>query len=128
MPERVWQELARGLMEATPSRMFELLRDCGALRGCCPKSTACGACRSRAEHHPEIDTGVHVMLVLDRRRALQAPLPVRFAACATTWARARTPADMLPRHIGHEQRSVKLLACAVRAPEGAASTAASWPS
>jgi tRNA nucleotidyltransferase (CCA-adding enzyme) len=109
VPERVWQELARGLMEATPSRMFEVLRACGALARLLPEVDALWGVPQRADHHPEVDTGVHLMLVLDMAAALQAPLTVRFACLCHDLGKATTPADMLPRHIGHEQRSAKLL-------------------
>lgn len=109
VPERVWQELARGLMEAQPSRMFEVLRDCGALARLLPEVAALWGVPQRADHHPEIDTGVHLMMVLDMAARLQAPLPVRFACLTHDLGKATTPADVLPRHIGHEARSAQLL-------------------
>ncbi|PZP93156.1 MAG: multifunctional CCA addition/repair protein [Variovorax paradoxus] len=107
--ERVWQELARGLMERRPSRMFEVLRGCGALVRLLPEVDALWGVPQRAEHHPEVDTGVHLMLVLDMAAALAAPLPVRFACLCHDLGKATTPADLLPRHHGHEQRSAQLL-------------------
>jgi tRNA nucleotidyltransferase (CCA-adding enzyme) len=107
--ERVWQELARGLMEERPSRMFEVLRDCGALKALLPELDRLWGVPQRAEYHPEIDTGVHVMMVLDMAAQLQAPLTVRFACLAHDLGKGTTPADVLPRHIGHEQRSARLL-------------------
>lgn len=113
--ERVWQELARGLMERRPSRMFEVLRDCGALARLLPEVDALWGVPQRADHHPEVDTGVHLMLVLDMAAALDAPLPVRFACLCHDLGKATTPADLLPRHHGHEQRSARqLLALAER--------------
>ena len=109
MAERVWQELARGLMEATPSRMFEVLRECGALKVLLPEVDRLWGVPQRAEYHPEIDTGVHLMMVLDMSARLQAPLAVRFACLTHDLGKGTTPADLLPRHIGHEERSVKLL-------------------
>ena len=109
VPERVWQELARGLMEAQPSRMFEVLRSCGALTVLLPEVERLWGVPQRAEYHPEIDTGVHLMMVLDMAARLQAPLTVRFACLTHDLGKGTTPADMLPRHIGHEQRSAKLL-------------------
>ena len=109
VPERVWQELARGLMERRPSRMFEVLRACGALARLLPEVDALWGVPQRAEHHPEVDTGVHLMLVLDMAAALDAPLPVRFACLCHDLGKATTPAELLPRHHGHEQRSAKLL-------------------
>ena len=109
VPERVWQELARGLMENKPSRMFEVLRECGALQRLLPEVGALWGVPQRAEYHPEIDTGVHLMMVLDKAAQLKSPLPVRFACLMHDLGKATTPADMLPRHIGHEMRSVGLL-------------------
>ena len=106
--ERVWQELARGLMEATPSRMFELLRDCGALRVLLPEVDRLWGVPQPPEHHPEIDTGVHLMQVLDEAARVQASLPVRFACLCHDLGKGSTPADQWPRHIGHEQRGARL--------------------
>ena len=107
--ERVWQELARGLMEDRPSRMFELLRDCGALRVLLPEVDRLWGVPQRPEHHPEVDTGVHLMMVLDTAARLRTPLVVRFACLCHDLGKGNTPADMLPRHVGHEERSVRLL-------------------
>lgn len=109
VPERVWQELARGLMERTPSRMFELLRECGALAVLLPELNRLWGIAQPEAHHPEVDTGVHVMMVLDMAAQLQAPLAVRFACLTHDLGKGNTAADLLPRHIGHEQRSAKLL-------------------
>ena len=109
VPERVWQELSRGLMEAQPSRMFTVLRDCGALQRLLPELDRLWGVPQSAEHHPEVDTGVHVMLVLDLAARLQASLPVRFACLTHDLGKGTTPPDVLPRHIGHEERSVRLL-------------------
>jgi tRNA nucleotidyltransferase (CCA-adding enzyme) len=94
VPERVWQELARGLMEARPSRMFEVLRDCGALARLLPEVQALWGVPQRADYHPEIDTGVHLMMVLDMAAQLQAPLPVRFACLTHDLGKATTPAEI----------------------------------
>ncbi|MFZ3220120.1 MAG: multifunctional CCA addition/repair protein, partial [Rhodoferax sp.] len=107
--ERVWQELARGLMEAQPSRMFAVLRDCGALARLLPEMDALWGIPQSVEHHPEVDTGAHLMLVLDMAARLGAPLPVRFACLAHDLGKGTTPANVLPRHIGHEERGVRLL-------------------
>jgi len=107
--ERVWQELARGLMEEKPSRMFEVLRECGALAVLLPEVARLWGVPQRAEYHPEVDTGVHLMMVLDMAARLQAPLPVRFACLVHDLGKGTTAADMLPRHIGHEERSAELL-------------------
>lgn len=107
--ERVWQEISRGLMEPQPSRMFEVLRQCGALRVVLPEVDRLWGVPQRAEYHPEVDTGIHLMMVLDMAARLQAPLAVRFACLTHDLGKGTTPADMLPRHIGHEQRSARLL-------------------
>ena len=109
VPERVWQELSRGLMEQQPSRMFEVLRACGALARLLPEVDRLWGVPQRAEYHPEIDTGVHLMMVLDMSARLGASLPVRFACLCHDLGKGTTPADVLPRHIGHEQRSARLL-------------------
>ena len=107
--ERVWQEIARGLMEEMPSRMFELLRECGALARLLPEVNRLWGVPQRAEYHPEVDTGVHLMMVLDMSARLAAPLATRFACLVHDLGKGTTPADVLPRHIGHEVRSAKLL-------------------
>ena len=109
VPERVWQELARGLMEAKPSRMFEVLRDCGALHKLLPEVDRLWGVPQPEAHHPEVDTGVHLMMVLDMAARLFAPLSVRFACLMHDLGKGTTAPDVLPRHIGHEQRSAKLL-------------------
>ncbi len=109
VPERVWQELARGLMEKRPSRMLEVLRDCGALQTLLPEVARLWGVPQRAEYHPEIDTGIHLMMVLDMAAQLEAPLPVRFACLCHDLGKGTTPKDVLPRHIGHEERSARLL-------------------
>jgi tRNA nucleotidyltransferase (CCA-adding enzyme) len=107
--ERVWQELSKGLMEAKPSRMFQVLRQCGALEVLLPEVQRLWGVPQRADYHPEVDTGVHLMMVLDMAAQLEAPLPVRFACLVHDLGKGTTPPDILPRHIGHEERSVELL-------------------
>ncbi|MBN2692360.1 MAG: multifunctional CCA addition/repair protein [Burkholderiaceae bacterium] len=138
VPERVWQELARGLMEPQPQRLFVVLRDCGALARLLPELDRLWGVPQRADYHPEVDTGVHVMLVLQAAVALNAPLAVRWACLmhdlgkgvsplpgrpkagstlsggSEAWGHSTTPKDVLPRHIGHEQRSVTLAAAVAR--------------
>jgi len=109
VPERVWQELSRGLMEAKPSHMFEALRACGALKVILPELDRLWGVPQPAQHHPEIDTGVHVMMVIDYAAAQNFNLPVRFAALTHDLGKGTTPLDILPRHIGHEERSVVML-------------------
>jgi len=107
--ERVWQELARGLMEERPSRMFEVLRDCGALVRLLPEVDRLWGVPQRADYHPEVDTGVHLMMVMDMSARLGASLAVRYACLGHDLGKGTTPTDVLPRHIGHEGRSAHLL-------------------
>ena len=107
--ERVWQELSRGLMERAPARMFEVLRGVGALARLIPEVDALFGVPQPPQHHPEIDTGVHTLMVLDRCAATAQPLPVRYACLVHDLGKGTTPADILPRHIGHEQRGEALI-------------------
>ncbi|PLZ00702.1 multifunctional CCA addition/repair protein [Burkholderia sp. WAC0059] len=109
VPERVWQEVSRGLMEAKPSRMVEVLRSCGALARVLPEVDELFGVPQRADYHPEIDTGRHVMMAVDYAAAQGYALPVRFAALTHDLGKADTPPDVLPRHIGHEGRGVTRL-------------------
>ena len=107
--ERVWQELARGLMERAPERMVEVLRGVGALARLLPEVDALFGVPQPPAHHPEIDTGVHTMMVLRRCAATAQPLPVRWACLVHDLGKGTTPADVLPRHIGHEARGEALI-------------------
>jgi tRNA nucleotidyltransferase (CCA-adding enzyme) len=107
--ERVWQELSRGLMERAPARMFEVLRGIGALARLVPEVDALFGVPQPPKHHPEVDTGVHVMMVLERCAATAQPLPVRYACLVHDLGKGTTPADILPRHIGHEERGEDLI-------------------
>jgi len=107
--ERVWQELSRGLMERAPARMFEVLRSIGALQKLLPEVDALFGVPQPPAHHPEIDTGVHTLMVLDRCAVTTQPLPVRYACLVHDLGKATTRAEDLPRHIGHEQRGEKLI-------------------
>ena len=109
VPERVWQEFSRGLMETRPSRMIGMLRDCGALARLLPEVDSLFGVPQSAKSHPEIDTGIHVMMVLDYAAARQHPLPIRFAALSHDLGKATTPEKYWPRHPGHEESSVTLL-------------------
>jgi tRNA nucleotidyltransferase (CCA-adding enzyme) len=109
VPERVWQELARGLMEAKPSRMFEVLRACGALARILPELDTLWGVPQPEKYHPEIDTGVHVMMVIDYAAQQRFDLPIRFAALLHDLGKGSTPPSEWPRHHGHEARSVKLV-------------------
>ena len=108
VPERVWQEISRGLMEVQPSRMFAVLRDCAALCRLLPEVDALWGVPQPPEHHPEIDTGRHLMMVLDMCARVQAPLPVRWACLVHDLGKGTTPREAWPRHLGHEQRSARL--------------------
>ena len=107
--ERVWQELSRGLMERAPARMFEVLRGVGALARLIPEVDALFGVPQPPAHHPEIDTGVHTLMVLDRCAAAAQPLPVRYACLVHDLGKATTPAHVLPRHIGHERRGEDII-------------------
>ena len=117
--ERVWQELARGLMEAQPSRMFETLRACGALARIMPEVDRLFGVPQPPQYHPEIDTGIHVMLVVDYAAAQHYSLAVRFAALTHDLGKGTTPPGEWPHHHGHEARSmglVKTLCQRIRVP------------
>ncbi len=107
--ERVWQELARGLMEAKPSRMFEVLRACGALAHILPEVDRLFSVPQNPKSHPEVDTGVHVMLVVDRAAIEGRSLPVRFAALTHDLGKGTTPQEEWPHHGGHEERGAALV-------------------
>ncbi|MCD6732352.1 MAG: multifunctional CCA addition/repair protein [Burkholderiaceae bacterium] len=109
VPERVWQELSRGLMERHPSRMFAVLRDCGALARILPEVERLWGVPQPPEHHPEIDTGVHVMMAIDHAAATGARLAVRFATLLHDVGKGTTPREQWPRHPGHEERSPALI-------------------
>lgn len=107
--ERVWQEIAKGLMEAKPSRMIELLRECGALARLAPELERLFGVPQPALHHPEIDTGTHLLMVLDQCAAQGAPLTVRYACLGHDLGKGLTPPEHWPRHIGHEGRGLPLV-------------------
>jgi tRNA nucleotidyltransferase (CCA-adding enzyme) len=108
VPERVWQELARGLMENHPSRMFYVLRECGALARIMPEVDVLFGVPQPAHAHPEIDTGVHIMMAIDYAASKNYSLPVRFATLMHDLGKGTTPPEEWPRHIGHEARSIEL--------------------
>ena len=119
VPERVWQELARGLMEKKPSRMFYALRECAALPRIFPELDALFGVPQPLQYHPEIDSGVHVMLVVDYAAAHGCSLAVRFAALTHDLGKGLTPPEEWPRHHGHEAKSAALakdLCRRIRAP------------
>ena len=109
VPERVWQELSRGLMETRPSRMIEVLLSCGALARILPEVDKLFGVPQPLEHHPELDTGVHVLAVIDEAAAMGHGLPVRFAALVHDLGKGETPHEMWPHHYGHEAKSADLV-------------------
>ena len=107
--ERVWQESQRALTEQQPRACFEALRDCGALARIFPEIDALFGVPQTEIHHPEIDTGIHCLMVLDQACQLSPEPRVRFAALLHDLGKATTPEDEWPRHIGHEARSLPLV-------------------
>ena len=108
-PERVWQELSRALMELHPSRFFVVLRSCGALKQLVPEVDALFGVPQPVAHHPELDTGVHLLQALDYSAAASDALPVRYAVLAHDLGKGATARANWPRHIAHEQKSVHLV-------------------
>lgn len=109
-PDRVWRETARALAGPDPRVFFEVLREAGALDRLFPEIDRLFGVPQPAQWHPEIDTGLHTMMVLEQAAALSTSLEVRFAALTHDLGKGVTPADLLPRHSGHEQKSVELVA------------------
>jgi tRNA nucleotidyltransferase (CCA-adding enzyme) len=109
VPERVWAELERALGEARPRRFFEVLRECGALRAVFPYLDRLFGVPQPPVHHPEIDTGVHTLMVLDQAARLSQDPRVRFAALVHDLGKGQTAPEEWPRHRGHEERSVVLI-------------------
>jgi len=109
VPERVWQETEKALREPCASTFFKLLRDCGALAVIYPELDALFGVPQPPEWHPEIDTGVHTLMVLDQAVALSDDARVRFAALVHDLGKGTTPPAEWPRHRGHEERSVALI-------------------
>ncbi len=110
VPERVWQEMAKALSESRPSRFFTVLRDCGALARLLPELDRLWGVPQPARWHPEVDTGAHVMLVVDTAAQLCDAAEVRFAALCHDLGKGDTLADQWPSHHGHEERGVALVA------------------
>ena len=106
-PERVWKETSRALLENHADEYFEVLRRCGALKVLFPEIQALYGIPQRPEYHPEIDCGIHTMMSLQQACRANYALDVRFAVLVHDLGKALTPADVLPRHIMHEERGVK---------------------
>ena len=109
VPERVWQETVQALAEDAPARYFEVLRQCGALARVFPEIDRLYGVPQTASYHPEIDTGIHTMMVLQQAVRLSPDSRVRFAALVHDLGKALTPREQLPRHIAHEIRSARLV-------------------
>jgi tRNA nucleotidyltransferase (CCA-adding enzyme) len=109
VPERVWQELARGLMEDAPVRMLTVLRECGALAVLIPELDRLWGVPQSPQHHPEVDTGRHMELVLALAASAKEALPVRFACLMHDLGKGTTPKEELPRHLAHEHRGIELV-------------------
>jgi tRNA nucleotidyltransferase (CCA-adding enzyme) len=109
VPERVWQETERALSEPCPQVYFEVLRACGALAVIFPEVDALFGVPQPPRWHPEIDTGVHVLLALQYAAAQDSPVSVRFAALTHDLGKARTPRERWPSHHGHEELGVPLI-------------------
>ena len=109
VPERVWQETMRALNEKTPARYFEVLRECGALKKLFPEIDRLWGVPQPEKHHPEIDTGIHTMMVLTQAAKLSDDPRVRFAALVHDLGKGTTPKHKLPKHIDHESRGVPLV-------------------
>jgi tRNA nucleotidyltransferase (CCA-adding enzyme) len=107
-PERVWQELRRALGEPHPERFIEVLRACGALRELLPEVDALFGVPQPERYHPEIDTGVHLLMTLQQAVRREADEVVRFAVLTHDLGKGTTPAEILPSHHGHEERSAEL--------------------
>jgi tRNA nucleotidyltransferase (CCA-adding enzyme) len=107
--ERVWQETEKALREPGASVFFRVLRECGALKVVYPEINALWGVPQPEKWHPEIDTGVHTMMVLDQAVLLSADTKVRFAALVHDLGKATTPHSEWPGHKGHEERSVALI-------------------
>jgi tRNA nucleotidyltransferase (CCA-adding enzyme) len=119
--ERVWQETEKALGSEDPGAFFRVLRDCGALRVIFPEIDSLFGVPQPPEWHPEIDTGVHTLMVLEQAVRLSADTPVRFAALVHDVGKGTTPPGQWPRHHGHEERSVALIeriAARLRIPTG----------
>ena len=109
VPERVWQEFERALREPDPQRFIGVLRDCGALQKLLPELDRLFGVPQPAEPHPEIDTGQHVLMVLEQAARLSDDPQVRFAALLHDLGKGTTPPGEWPSHHGHEARSVELV-------------------
>ena len=109
VPERVWQEMEKALSERSPTSFIETLRTCGALKRIMPELDCLWGVPQPAEHHPEIDTGIHTMMVVEQACKLSADPQVRFAALVHDLGKGTTPKEEWPRHIAHEARGAEIV-------------------
>lgn len=109
VPERVWQEMAKALSTEHPARFFEVLREVGALKRLLPELDALFGVPQPAQYHPEIDSGVHSLMVLQQAVRLGADLPTRWAALLHDLGKGTTPPEEWPHHYGHEERGARLI-------------------
>ena len=109
VPDRVWKETEAALAGPYPRVYFESLRDCGALEVVFPEIEALFGVPQPEQWHPEIDSGLHTMMVLEQACALSQDVDVRFAALVHDLGKATTDKRLLPRHPGHELRGKKLI-------------------
>ncbi|MCY1497061.1 Multifunctional CCA protein [compost metagenome] len=108
-PERSWKEVSRALMEPRPDVFIQVLRDCGALAAWLPEVDRLFGVPQPKKHHPEVDSGIHVLAVLRQCAEHQQPLTVRWACLLHDLGKGLTPEDELPQHIAHEKRGLKLI-------------------
>ncbi|HEB82947.1 MAG TPA: multifunctional CCA addition/repair protein [Gammaproteobacteria bacterium] len=109
VPERIWQEMQKALTEKTPVKFIEVLRECGALKKIIPELDRLFGVPQPEEHHPEIDTGIHTLMVLEQACRLSPDADVRLAALLHDLGKGTTPKQEWPRHIGHEARGAKIV-------------------
>ncbi|MFQ5545752.1 MAG: multifunctional CCA addition/repair protein, partial [Acidiferrobacterales bacterium] len=109
VPERVWAETERALSEDQPHHYFQVLRDCGALKRLVPEVDALFGIPQPEKYHPEIDTGVHTMMVLQQATRLSTHPQVRFASVMHDVGKSKTPKEEWPSHVGHEERGVTMI-------------------
>ncbi len=109
VPERVWQEMQKALTEKTPTAFITTLRDCGALQKILPEVDCLFGVPQPEAHHPEIDTGIHTLMVLEQACLLSDDTDVRFAALMHDLGKGTTPEEEWPRHIAHEERGAKIV-------------------
>jgi tRNA nucleotidyltransferase (CCA-adding enzyme) len=109
VPERVWAEMHKALLTDSPQIFFQVLRDCGALARILPEIDDLFGVPQTAKYHPEIDTGIHTMMVIEQASKLTKDPLVRFASLVHDLGKAITPADILPSHRGHEQGGLPII-------------------